>query len=58
MFNELDDENIFKLVDFTEFEESFKLKSQADSNAKENALNGNVCTYLYGNLFGHVYMYV
>ena len=42
VFNEIDDENIHKIVDFTEFEESFKLKSQVDSHAKGNLSNGNV----------------
>lgn len=41
VFNEIDDENIYKAVDFTEFEESFKLKFQADSHVKEKLLNGN-----------------
>ena len=43
VFNEIDDENIYKLVDFTEFEESFKLKFQADSHVKDKLLNGNLC---------------
>ena len=45
VFNEIDDENIYKLVDFTEFEESFKLKFQADSHAKEKLSKGNVYAY-------------
>lgn len=42
VFSEIDDENVYKLVDFTEFEESFKLKSQVDSLKKGNAVKGNV----------------
>lgn len=38
VFNEINDENIYKAVDFTEFEESFKLKSQGDSHPKGDAI--------------------
>jgi len=55
VFGEIDDENIYKSVDFTEFEESFKLKLQADSHAKGAALKGNV---LHMNEFQMLFMYV
>lgn len=41
VFSEVNDENIYKAVDFTEFEESFKLKSQGDSLQKGGVLKGN-----------------
>ena len=41
VFNEINDENIYKAVDFTEFEESFKLKSQGDSHPKGDAIKGS-----------------
>ena len=47
VFNEIDDENIYKSVDFTEFEESFKLRSQADSLVKGNKVKGNVHMYVF-----------
>ena len=44
IFSDLDDENVHKVVDFTEFEETFKLKSQGESLPKHTAMSGkNVC---------------
>ena len=43
IFSDIDDENVHKVVDFTEFEEIFKLKSQ-ETLPKETAMSSkNVC---------------
>ncbi|XP_065897547.1 formin-like protein 2 isoform X2 [Dysidea avara] len=39
IFSDLDDENVHKVVDFTEFEETFKLKSQGESLPKHTAMS-------------------
>ena len=44
IFGDIDDDNVHKVVDFTEFEETFKLKSQAESLSKQASKGGkNVC---------------
>jgi len=44
IFSEIDDDNVHKVVDFTEFEETFKLKSQAESLPKQASKDGkNLC---------------
>lgn len=46
VFNQLDDETVFKELDFTEFEETFKTKAQAGNHKGCMSLRKTCCVYI------------